>query len=213
MVLSDSDDAGLEVDAKALLVASAPGTVGNDPYVNADRGGSDTPLDGELGLGSGNTEISRFRRLIESQITLNDNDSPAALDIGAYFQAGGAGNDLTIYLQTLNDGEVSFAVADQVSTTGGGGFVRFDLPADAQTLFNNIATGDRWIFKAARSSQATVQTGAGEVGEVTSAGIEGAGQALPAATRSGSGEAGEVTPTGEEGTGRAVSSSYTYRCW
>ena len=204
LLLSDSDDTDLDVVAKALLVASAPGTVGNDPYVNADRGGTDTPLDGELGLGAGNTEISRFRRLIESQITLNDNDSPAALDIGAYFQAGGAGNDLTIYLQTLNDGEVSFAVADQVSTTGGGGFARFDLPADAQTLFNNISTGDRWIFKAARPFAVTVQTGTGEIGEVTSAGIESTGQALPAATRSGSGEVGEVTPTGDEGTGRAI---------
>ena len=139
LVLSDSDDTGLDVVAKALLVASAPGTVGNNPYVNVDRGGTDTPLDGELGLGSDNVEISRFSRQIESQIILNDNNNPVELALGAYFNAGGDGNDLTIYFQTLNDGEVSFAVIDQVDTALGGNYVRFNLPADAQTLLNNIA--------------------------------------------------------------------------
>ena len=62
LLLSASDDTGLAVETKALLVASAPGTVGNDPYVDSNRGGSDTPLDGGLGIGPGNTAISRFRR-------------------------------------------------------------------------------------------------------------------------------------------------------
>ena len=155
LVLSDSDDTGLEVVAKALLVASAPGTVGNDPYADSDRGGTDTPLDGELGLGATDTVISRFRRLTAGELTLNDNDNPSALDIGSYFDAGGAGNDLTIYLQTLDAGEVSFAAASQF-VLGGGGFARFTLPADAQTLLNGIASGDRFIFKAARP--ATVAT-------------------------------------------------------
>ena len=157
LVITDSDDTGLDVDAKALLVASAPGTVGSDPYADSDRGGTDTPLDGELGLGSTNTVISRFRRLVAAELTLNDNDSPAALDLGAYFNAGGDGNDLTIYLQTLNDGEVSFPVASQF-VLGGGNFARFTLPADAQTLLNNIATGDRWIFKAARPLERRIES-------------------------------------------------------
>ena len=153
LVLADSDDTGLDVDAKALLVASAPGTAGSDPYVDSDRGGTDTPLDGELGLSATNTVISRFRRLVAAELTLNDNDSPAALDIGAYFNAGGDGADLTIYLQTL-DGAVSFTAAAQF-VLGGGGFARFTLPADAQTLLNNLGTGDRWIFKAARPATVT----------------------------------------------------------
>ena len=53
LLLSDFDDAGLEVDAAALLVASAPGTTGNNPYADSDRGGVLIPhLDGELGLSS-----------------------------------------------------------------------------------------------------------------------------------------------------------------
>ena len=71
LVLADSDDTGLEVDAKALMVASAPGTAGNNFYADSDRSGTDTPLDGELGLGVDNTVISRFRRL--SQTVLKPN--------------------------------------------------------------------------------------------------------------------------------------------
>ena len=151
LMLADSNDAGLDVVAKALLVASAPGTVGNDPYADSDRAGTDTPLGGELGLGTTDTVISRFRRLVQDELTLNDNDNPAALDIGAYFEAGGDGNDLTIYLRTTASGEVSFAVASQY-ILGGGGFARFTLPADAQALLDNLASEDRWIFKAARAA-------------------------------------------------------------
>ena len=38
---------------------------------------------------------------------------------------------------------------------GGGNFARFTLPADAQTLLDNIAIGDRFIFKAARPAAVT----------------------------------------------------------
>ena len=62
LVLADSDDAGLEVDCKALLVASDDATSGNFFYEDADRGGTDTPLDGELGLGDDDTVISGIRR-------------------------------------------------------------------------------------------------------------------------------------------------------
>ena len=36
--------------------------------------------------------------------------------------------------------------------TSGGNFVRFTLPADAQTLLDNLDTGDLWIFAFARST-------------------------------------------------------------
>ena len=149
LTLADSDDTGLEVDAKALMVASGPGTSGNNFYSDSDRGGTDTPLDGELGLGVDNTVISRFRRLSQTVLNLTDNDNPAALDIRAYFNTGGAGNDLTIYLQTLADGEVSFSASAQLGT-GSASSAWFNLLADAQTLLDNLSTGDYWIFKTAR---------------------------------------------------------------
>ena len=147
LVLSDSDDTGLDVDCKALLVASDAGTVGNFIYEDADRGGTDTPLDGELGLGVDGTIISGIRRRTATLLQLNDNNSPAALDIGAYFSTGGAGVDLTVYLQTLSDGEVSFPATASFSRTDQ---VRFTLPSDGQTLLDNLANGERWIFKLAR---------------------------------------------------------------
>ena len=155
LVLTDSDDTDLVVVAKALLVASGPGTSGSTLYADSDRGGSGSPLDGELGLGDGNTLISRFRRLSVNELLINDNDDPTTLTLSAYFGSGGAGNGLTLYFQTLADGEISFAVSSQY-VAAGGGFVRFTLPADAQALFDGIATGDRFIFKAARPQAAAV---------------------------------------------------------
>ena len=117
---------------------------------DSDRGGTDTPLDGELGLGDDNTVISRFFRGGQTELALNDNDSPASFNLGAYFTSGGDGEDLTLYFQTAADGEISFAASQFAS--GGGNFVRFTLPADAQDLLDNLATDDRFIFKAARPS-------------------------------------------------------------
>ena len=155
LVLANFDDSGLEVDVAALLVASAPGTIGNNLYANSDRSGTDTPLDGELGLSATETVISRIRRLETALIVLNDNDNPAVLDLDTYFGAGGDGSDLTFYLQTSSDGLVSFAVADQLDTSGES-FLRLNLPADAQILLDNIDIGDRWIFALARPTPAAV---------------------------------------------------------
>ncbi len=67
------DPTGFVVDAAALLMASGAQTL----YADADCGGSDSPLAGELGLGGGETAISRIQRLGGSRIRLNDNDNPA----------------------------------------------------------------------------------------------------------------------------------------
>ena len=134
--------------AAALLVASGPGTAVNSLYADSDRAGTDTPLAGELGLGDGETVISRIRRLSATVVVLNDNDSPGALDMGVYFQAGGDGNDLTLTVKTAT-GEVALVVADQLDTSGGN-FARLTLPATAQTLFDSIGIGDRWLVRFAR---------------------------------------------------------------
>ena len=112
-------------------------------------------MDGELGLSTTQTLISRIRRHSATELNLNDNDSPSALSLIDYFGSGGDGNDLTLYLQTAADGLVSFAVGTQISTSGGN-FVRFTLPADAQTLLDNISIGDRWIFALARPATVSV---------------------------------------------------------
>ena len=170
LVLADSDDTGLDVDCKALLVVSNAGAVGNFIYEDADRGGTDTPLDGELGLGTDETLISGIRRRTATLLQLNDNNNPAALDIGAYFSTGGAGNDLTIYIQTLADGEISFPATN--ASFSRVDQVRFTMPANVQTLFDNLTSGDRLIFKAARpavTQQQIVLTGDADLGSPTAA--------------------------------------------
>ena len=155
LFLADFDDSGLVVECAALLEASDDATAGNFFYEDTDRGGTDEPLDGELGLGNDDTVISGIRRRTSTLLQLNDDNNPVALDIGAYFSTGGAGNDLTIYLQTMNGGEVSFTVASTVSFSRVDQ-VRFTLPSDAQTLLDNISTGDRFIFALARPTPVAV---------------------------------------------------------
>ena len=150
LALSDFDDSGLDVEAAAVLVASAPGTAGNNLYADSDRGGTDTPLEGELGLGPDEVVISRIRHGSETVLSLNDNNNPASLALDDFFE--GDGNGLTLYLQTEADGVVSFDVADQLSGNRNSSTVRFTLPADAQTLLNNIPDGGRWIFALAQAT-------------------------------------------------------------
>ena len=146
--------------------------------------------------------LAVFRRLSQTLIVLNDNNNPVVLDIGAYFNTGGTGNNLTIYIQTAAGGEVSFAAADQFFT-GGSNFAQFNLPADAQTLLDNISNGDRWIVKFARPSGAPIQTGAGEVGQATASAIESTGNNL-VVKEIGLGEPGSVVVSGDEGQGLRI---------
>ena len=133
------------MEAAALLEASAPGTSGNNFYADSSRGGSDTPIEGELGVGAGETVISRFRRASTANLTLNDNNLPSDLDFNTFFSTGGAGADLSLSLQTTSDGLVSFPVASTFLSAGGN-WLNVTLPDAARTLLDNLATGDRFIF-------------------------------------------------------------------
>ena len=153
--MSDFDDTGLDVETAALLVASGPGTSGNNFYRDSTRGGSDSPIEGELGVGPGETRISRMRRASTANLTLNDNNQPVGLAFNTFFSTGGAGADLTLYLQTTSDGLVSFTVAGAFLSAGGN-WLNVTLPAAARTLLGNLATGDRFIFALARAAAVAV---------------------------------------------------------
>ena len=145
LVLSDFVTTGRDVDAAALLVASADATLPSDFYVDSDQGGSDTPLDGELGLGSGEVVISRFRRQLSNNLdtlTLNDDDNPVALAIGDYFDSG-VGNDLMFTIQTRNG--IATMSADTDYRRGGGSFAHWTLTSEAAALLDTIDAGDRFI--------------------------------------------------------------------
>ena len=144
MLLADSDDTGLDVELKALLEASGTATL----YADSDRGGFDTPVDGEMGLGVSETLVSRIIRS-GTYIQLNDNDNPSALGLDDYFHIASVGGDLTLYVQTELDGEESVVVAGN-SFDLSSQRIRITTGTELGSLLDNFSIGDRFIFKFAR---------------------------------------------------------------
>ena len=88
---------------------------------------------------------------------------------------------------------------------GGGNYARFTLPADAQTLLDNVAISDRFIFKAARPAATTVRTGSGTSIEGEGSLGEATGQAVAVTvTRTGSGTSIAAEGSLGEATGEAA---------
>ena len=146
LVLSDWDDTGLDVEFSALIEVSGTANL----YADSDRGGTDRPVDGELGVGPDDTNLSRIRwDTANNRLIFNDNDNPDALALNTYFGAGGDGNDLTFYVTDFS-GTYTFNIADNFFSSGGN-FLQFSsLPAALVTIFDNIVVSDRLIFSAAR---------------------------------------------------------------
>ena len=157
LTLSDWDDTGLAVDFAALIEVSGSGET---LYADSSRGGSDTPLEGELGLGSGETVISRLW-WNGTTFRFNDNDNPVSLNLGTYYQVGGAGNGQTIYLVTgdaESHTETSFDVATYLPAFNlrGDGWVNWGagedpLPADVIEQLDGLDAGDRLVIASARA--------------------------------------------------------------
>ena len=137
---------GLTLNFRPLIEVS--GTA--DLYADSDRGGTDTPLDGELGVGPDDTNLSRIRWISSnSRLVFNDNDSPTALALNTYFAAGGAGNDLTFYVTDFS-GTYTFNIADNLQFSNASTLRFQNLPTALETIFDDITVGDRLIFSAAR---------------------------------------------------------------
>ena len=79
-------------------------------------------------------------------LRLND---AGALVLKDYFGAGGAGHDLTVWVQTA-EGKASFAASDVYSA--GSNYVNFNLPPDARALIAGIEAGERFILGLTRPS-------------------------------------------------------------
>ena len=158
LALSDFDGRGLEFDVLALIRAGSGS--GGTIYASAPRGTVGALLDGELGLGADEAAITRIRRRNGTMLAINDNDP---LSLASYFSPGGAGADLTLYIQT-QDGAASFPVSDHGRE--GGNMIQFGpLPAGPLSLIDDIADGERFIFALARTARTVVETrGVAEAG-------------------------------------------------
>ena len=90
-----------------------------------------------------------------TEIIINDNDNPQSLSLATYFNTGGSGSDLTLYAQTIDDGEEAVIVAGNIAAVGAN-FLRLSPGAALAAVLDNITTGDRYIFKFARAAAAAV---------------------------------------------------------
>ncbi len=149
LTLADFDTDGLELDVLALIRAGA--AANGSIFAGPPRPAVGALVDGELGLGAGDVPITRLRRRNGNMFVVNDSGPFSVAD---YFNAGGEGADLTLYLQT-RDGAASFPVATHGST--GPNFIQIGaLDAAFQAVLDSIADGDLFIFALARPTRTVV---------------------------------------------------------
>ena len=142
--LSDFNARGLEVEFIGLIRASDVERNGRTIYATSARGGSDSPIDGDLLINNDGTPITRIRRS-PSSLLINDNSS---LALSTYFRINGDGNDLTLHIQT-NAGKASLVVADTLGSAGGG-YINFTFSSTFAAILNGINSGDLFLFAATR---------------------------------------------------------------
>ena len=192
LTLADFDSAGLDVDALALITAAAPETI----YADSNRGGTQTPEDGEMGLGAGETLITRIRITdAGASVTLNDNDTPVALVLSDFFGAGGTTSAWTLTLQTA----ARVMTSDAISVSGSNfGRFAFTDAADIAAI-NGIGAGDLFIIAVAQavaSSVSLAASGTPATGGTGSAGLTvggGGGVSLAASGAAATGGAGSAS--------------------
>ena len=149
LTLADFDSAGLELDVLALIRAGAGS--GGTIYASPPRGTVGALLDGELGLSASEATITRIRRRNGAFLAINENDP---LSLAGYFGPGGAGADLTVYIQTV-DGLGTFPAS--TFSNAGGGFVQFGpIGGDDLTIVDDIADGQGFIIAFARPAAAAI---------------------------------------------------------
>ena len=138
VVLADFDDTGLDVDCLALITAAAQPNV----YIDSNRGGTQTPDDGELGLGTGESLITRIR-ILESgaRVFVNGSDVPVALSFEDYFGADNATSDRTLWIQT--DSLASQSV--QLANTGALG-ANYLFTGASETDIGGIGASDTFLI-------------------------------------------------------------------
>ena len=147
--LSDFDREGLEVEALALFTA---GEAGSAPALYSASGSrwtaSGSLLAGDAAIGPDQEAIVRIMHVMSEQgnSTLRLNDG-GPLVLGDYFGSGGAGHDLTVWVQTAG-GTTSFAASSYRSA--GGNYINFGLSSQTANLIADIRAGDRFILALTR---------------------------------------------------------------
>ena len=149
LTLDDFDDGAQLVDALALLTANL--SQATRLYIAPERGGTDAPIDGELGIGGPlQTLITRIS-WNGTDINLNDSDVPVALTLRDWFGEPSSISPWTLTIQT-DEGTAS---TNQLGGTGGG-FANFRFAGHPNIgIINNITAGRRFLMGLTRAVLAT----------------------------------------------------------
>ena len=134
---------GRAADLLFLAEASASGSSSAGFYITSERGGSDSPSDGDDKFGTGNDgKITRLRFRSGHQVSANQ----AGYSSGG-FEDYALAEGLMIHFQT-DDGVASWVSTDLTSARmAGGGYADWpQIPTAARNLFNGLSSGDRFIL-------------------------------------------------------------------
>lgn len=141
VTLSDMPTAGLNVEALANITSGGTTDVYNPP--------SGTLNAGELSIVNNTVPITGLRA-IQSGGAIAALDA-SALNIREYFEPGGAGNDLSVYLQTATGTPHSFPIAGNIQSSGGNNVARITVPAGViRAVWSNLVAGTVFNFMLAR---------------------------------------------------------------
>ena len=140
--LSSFVTTGLTMDVLALITA---GSVLYETTEFATKHG--TLDDGDVTFSNGSV-ITRILWNRSNELRINDKPHTPALS--DFFNSGGDGNDLTLYLQTSST-LTSVSVVDALSSSGGH-FVNFNISGAMATLLSSISEDDKFIIGFGRSS-------------------------------------------------------------
>ena len=148
LVLSDFDQAGLELELLALITAGETARW----YGRGTFGDIGTLVDGELGIGPDNNDLIRIEEINSGELLTLNHDRSNPLGFSEYFGSGGPGEDLTLHIQVSPTEVYSMPVSGNQDLAGGA-FVNFDLAAmGAGRAIVDVATTDRVIIAFTRPS-------------------------------------------------------------
>ena len=201
LALSDFDADGLDVEMTALIEAGMNGQSGGLSFytaAGAPWAQSGTLLDGDVTVSGDDGPLRRFMVTPEAapHVIFRMNGSDSTFNLGGYFAPAGAGNDLSLYIQTEDDGVESMALAGAIHSSGGN-WINISMAANVAAQIGLIAPGERVIIALARVEAVGLAAdgvaGAGQAGAVDlSRSADPTGVGLAAAGVAGVGQAGTV---------------------
>ena len=141
--LADFDRSGLEVEALALFEAGGATTL----YSAADSrwGAAGSLVEGDVEFDE-DTPIVRVMLPERDGSLLRLNDGGGVV-MERYFGQSGAGEDLTVWIQT-GSATASFPANDV--RTAGSNYVNFEVPQSGRAVLSGIGPGDRFILALTR---------------------------------------------------------------